>query len=183
MRLFPEIFEKARKKEIHAEITSDTKVLNPFSSIILRFISNGNTLLEKETILKCDNLEECFFCFNQSYTFVILEKLIKENGRERKEKVSIPIQWKCLNWNGSPIFQDDFFDAVHLRGNKLILEKSNYLEVSFFHDIKVEKKKNLFRIAITTKTSGTNPYTKVVYTEQFDIEEQLSSFDLNGGEK
>ena len=172
LKLYPDIFNLAKQKKVIVEIFSDDKVLNPYSTIRLLFKAGKKTLLEKETILKCDNLDECFFCFNQNFTYIILEKVINENGKEKKEKVSIPIVWHCLNWEGKPIFEEQFFEECYIRRNKIVAVRKNFLEISFFENLIVESRKNLFKLNVNKKTF----YVQKLFMEGED-EDVVKFFD------
>jgi len=166
LRIYPEIFELAKKREVEVEIEVDDKVLNPFSTLRLRFKKGNKILLEKETILKCDNLEECFFCFNQTYTYIILEKTVKVEGKERKEKVSIPVKWLCLNWDGIPIFESDFFDEAYIKDNRVLLFKKNQMNIIIFKELRVEGKGNLFRVIHENKVYY---FGNLIAGEEYDL--------------
>lgn len=162
LKLYPDVFNLAKQKKVIVEIFSDDKVLNPYSAIRLLFKRENKILLEKETILKCDNLEECFFCFNQNFTYIILEKVISENGKEKREKVSIPIVWHCLNWEGKPIFEEQFFEETYIRKNKVVAVRKNFLEIAFFERLNVEARTELFKINTDNKTF----YTQKLFLEE-----------------
>jgi len=164
LKIYPDIFNLAKQKRVIVEIFSDDKVLNPYSAIRLLFKTGKKTLLEKETILKCDNLDECFFCFNQNFTYIILEKVVpNEDGKEKKEKVSIPIIWHCLNWEGKPIFEEQYFDECYIRKNKIVAVRKNFLEIIFFNRLNIESSENLFKLNLDNKTSF---YTKKLFLEK-----------------
>jgi len=174
LKIYPDIFRLAKIRKIEVEIFSDDKVLNPFSAIRLLFKAEGKVLLEKETILKCDNLDECFFCFNQNFTYIILEKVVSEKGKEKKEKVSIPIVWHCLNWEGKPIFEEEYFEECFLNWDKILGVRKSLLEILAFNRLSVEEKGNLVKIVADDKRF----FTSKLYIEGIN-EGVVKFFDNN----
>jgi len=130
---------KERKDKIRAEIDTDSKVLNPFSTIIIRFYDKDDLLYEGETILKCDKFAGCFVCFNRDFSIITVEK-----GRE---KVSLPVSWTCLNWEGKPIFEDVYFETVKV-GNLFVGRRKKYTLVYRYTSLEIEEGKGIFRIVL-----------------------------------
>ncbi len=127
-----ELFEilESKKDKIRVEIETKERLLNPFSTLKVRFKENEKTIFETETILKCENLHGCFVCFNKDLTVLSVEK-----GRK---KLSFPIAWKgCLTYLGRPIFEQNFFEIVKVKNGyfygyserKVLIENIEKLEV------------------------------------------------------
>ncbi|MEM4592574.1 MAG: hypothetical protein QW196_04165, partial [Sulfolobales archaeon] len=76
------------------EVESGDIVLNPFTTILLKFYDDGELVKEAETIFKCNVLEGCEFCWTADLSSVVLV-----SGRQRK---TFKTEYKgLLLWNSS----------------------------------------------------------------------------------
>ena len=152
-----DLVDLSKEKKIKAEIYSDSSVLNPFSTLIIRFYEDKELLLEEQTIFKCDYLGNCHFCFTADFSNVVLTK-----GRER---VVIPTKWvNVLTFNHCPVFEEQFYQEIIVRHNHLVAKKENLLLVENFKRLLMEKQEKVYRLVLDNNLS--NP----IFTVQVNLE-------------
>lgn len=133
---------KEKKDKVRVEIDTDTETLNPFSSLHITISVEGEVIYKGDTIFKCNNLAGCFFCFSKDYSMVTLEK--------NREKLSFPASWKCLVWEGKPIFEDKYFERA-IVSNLFIGQKGNYTFITHYNTLEINKGEKLFRIRVDNR--------------------------------
>jgi hypothetical protein len=122
--LLDRVFNSALEgKRVKAYIRADGKVLNSFSTLDITFEIDGEVVGSAQTILKCDIIGSCKYCFTRNYSHIVLIK-------NRIEK-TLDTEWvDVLTWNGEPVFEDDYYTKIVI--------KPEYV-AGFYQDEAVEK--------------------------------------------
>jgi hypothetical protein len=125
--LLDEVFNGLQEgKRVKAYIEADGKVLNPFSTLNITFEVDGEVWGSAQTLLKCDIIGSCKYCFTRNFSHIVLIK-------NRIEK-TVDTKWvNVLTWNGEPVFEENYFNRI--------LVKPEYIACFY-------KEKNMERIVV-----------------------------------
>lgn len=138
------------------EVESGDMVLNPFTTILLRFYDGEELVKEAETIFKCDALEGCEFCWTNDLSSVVLAI-----GRQRK---TFRTEYKgLLLWNSSPILEERFYSKVKVYPSFLIAVKEHATFVKNFKDLLIEERQGLYRLLPDNELSA------VLFTQDLEV--------------
>ncbi|HIQ48820.1 MAG TPA: hypothetical protein EYH58_04195 [Aquifex aeolicus] len=138
-----ELFEilKKKKEKISVEIEAQEKLLTPFSTLKVKFKEGNKILYEVQTILKCENLEGCFVCFNKDLTMLSVEKA--------RNRLNFPLSWKgCLTWQGKPVFEDKFFESIKVKEGYFYGYRKNYTLIERIQKLEVFRSGNVIRLVL-----------------------------------
>lgn len=144
-RVFNSILEGKRVK---AYIRADNKVLNPFSTLDITFEVEGEIVGNAQTLLKCDIIGSCKYCFTRNYSHIVLIK-------NRIEK-TLDTKWvNVLTWNGEPIFEDDYYTKIVIKPEYIACfyqtEDEERLVVYRYNSVSVERKRGLAMVMVLEK--------------------------------
>jgi hypothetical protein len=144
-RVFNSVLEGKRVK---AYIRADNKVLNPFSTLDITFEIDGEVVGSAQTLLKCDIIGSCKYCFTRNYSHIVLIK-------NRIEK-TLDTKWvNVLTWNGEPIFEDDYYTKIIIKPEYVACfyraEDEERFVVYRYSSISVERKGGLAMVMILEK--------------------------------
>jgi hypothetical protein len=147
--LLDRVFTSALEgKRVRAYIRADGKVLNPFSVLDITFEVDGEVLGSAQTLLKCDVIGSCKYCFTRDYSHIVLIK-------NRIEK-TVDTKWvNVLTWNGEPIFEDDYYTKIVIKPEYIACfnqkEDEERLVVYRYNSISVERKGGLAMVMVLEK--------------------------------
>ena len=147
--LLDRVFNSALEgKKVKAYIKADGKVLNPFSTLDIIFEVDGEVVGKAQTLLKCDVLGSCKYCFTRNHSHIVLIK-------NRIEK-TLDTKWvNVLTWNGEPIFEDDYYTKIVIKPEYIVCfhqkEDEERLVVYRYSSISVEKKGGLAMVMVLEK--------------------------------
>ncbi|NAZ24055.1 MAG: hypothetical protein GU346_06355 [Thermocrinis sp.] len=147
--LLDRVFNSALEgKRVRAYIRADEKVLNPFSVLDITFEVDGQVLGSAQTLLKCDVIGSCKYCFTRDYSHIVLIK-------NRIEK-TLDTKWvNVLTWNGVPIFEDDYYAKIVIKPEYIACfhqkEDVERLVVYRYNSISVERKGSLAMVMVLEK--------------------------------
>jgi len=107
--LLDRVFNSAVEgKRVKAYIRADGKVINPFSTLDITFEVDGEVVGSAQTLLKCDIIGSCKYCFTRNYSHIVLIK-------NRIEK-TLDTKWvNVLTWNGEPIFEENYYTKIVIK--------------------------------------------------------------------
>jgi hypothetical protein len=150
-------------KRVKAYIRADGKVLNPFSTLDITFEVDGEVVGSAQTLLKCDIIGSCRYCFTRNYSHMVLIK-------NRIEK-TLDTKWvNVLTWNGEPIFEDCYYNKIVIKPEYITCfhqkEDEEMLVVYRYSSISVERKGGLAMVMVLEKDSIIRYFTE-------DLEVQL----------
>jgi hypothetical protein len=147
--LLDRVFNAALEgKRVRAYIRADGKVLNSFSTLDITFEIDGEVVGSAQTLLKCDILGSCKYCFTKTYSHIVLIK-------NRIEK-TLDTKWvNVLTWNGEPIFEDDYYTRIVIRPEYIACfyqaEGVERLVVYRYSSISVERRGGLAMVMVLEK--------------------------------
>jgi len=147
--LLDRVFNSALEgKRVRAYIRADGKVLNPFSVLDITFEVDGEVLGSAQTLLKCDVIGSCKYCFTRDYSHIVLIK-------NRIEK-TLDTRWvNVLTWNGEPIFEDDYYAKIVIKPEYIACfyqkEDVERLVVYRYNSISVERRGSLAMVMVLEK--------------------------------
>jgi hypothetical protein len=135
-------------RKVRAYIQADGKVLNPFSTLDIAFEVDGEVVGSAQTLLKCDIIGSCKYCFTRNYSHIVLIK-------NRIEKI-LDTKWvNILTWNGEPIFEDDYYTKIIIKPEYVACfhraEDEERLVVYRYSSISVERKGGLAMVTVLEK--------------------------------
>jgi len=137
-------------------VEAGAKVLDPFTSLNLKFYIGEELVKEVETIFKCSILEGCEFCWTSDHSSVVLGK-----GRQRKTLKTV---YKgLLLWNSSPILEERFYSKVKVYPSFLIAVKEHATFVKNFKDLLIEERQGLYRLLPDNELSA------VLFTQDLEV--------------
>ena len=138
LKSLDEIFEYRVEEELRAVIETDDKLLHPYSILKVNLFDGKKKLTSFETIFKCDIWEGCKYCFTND-----LRKLYFEKGRKR---IYADIEWRgCINFRGTPVFEDSFFEKC-LINDKVLLYGRRVLIFNLPDGLELEEESGLVKI-------------------------------------
>jgi len=130
-------------KRVRAYISADKKVLNPFSTLSITFDVEGKTF-SVETLLKCDVLGDCRYCFTRDFRSLVLIK-----GRIEK---TVETRWQnVLCWSGEPVFEEDYFERILITSELLVGEKERTTLLYRYSSILIEEQDGLHKVSIAER--------------------------------
>jgi len=147
--LLDRVFNSALEgKRVRAYIRADGKVLNPFSVLDITFEVDGEVVGSAQTLLKCDVIGSCKYCFTRNHSHIVLIK-------NRIEK-TLDTKWvNVLTWNGEPIFEDDYYAKIVIKPEYIACfyqkEDVERLVVYRYNSISVERKGSLAMVMVLEK--------------------------------
>jgi hypothetical protein len=147
--LLDKVFNSALEgKKVKAYIRADGKVLNPFSTLDITFEVDGEVVGSAQTLLKCDIIGSCKYCFTRNYSHMVLIK-------NRIEK-TLDTRWvNVLTWNGEPIFEDDYYTKIVIKPEYIVCfhqkEEGEKLVVYKYNSISVERRDGLAMVMVLEK--------------------------------
>ena len=147
--LLDRVFNSALEgKRVRAYIRADGKVLNPFSVLDITFEVDGEVVGSAQTLLKCDVIGSCKYCFTRDYSHIVLIK-------NRIEK-TLDTRWvNVLTWNGEPIFEDDYYNKIVIKPEYIACfyqkEDVERLVVYRYNSISVERRGSLAMVMVLEK--------------------------------
>jgi hypothetical protein len=147
--LLDRVFNSALEgKRVRAYIRADGKVLNPFSVLDISFEVDGEVAGSAQTLLKCDIIGSCKYCFTRDYSHIVLIK-------NRIEK-TLDTKWvNVLTWNGEPIFEDDYYAKIVIKPEYIACfyqkEDVERLVVYRYNSISVERRGSLAMVMVLEK--------------------------------
>jgi hypothetical protein len=147
--LLDRVFNSALEgKKVRAYIRADGKVLNPFSVLDITFEVDGEVVGSAQTLLKCDVIGSCKYCFTRDYSHIVLIK-------NRIEK-TLDTRWvNVLTWNGEPIFEDDYYTKIVIKPEYIACfhqkEDVERLVVYRYNSISVERRGSLAMVMVLEK--------------------------------
>ncbi len=147
--LLSRVFNAALEgRKVKAYIRADGKVLNSFSTLDITFEIDGEVVGSAQTILKCDVLGSCKYCFTRNYSHIVLIK-------NRIEK-TLDTEWvNVLTWNGEPIFEDDYYTKIVIKPEYIACfyqgEDKERMVVYRYSSISVERRGNLAMVMVLEK--------------------------------
>jgi hypothetical protein len=147
--LLDRVFNSALEgKRVKAYIRADNKVLNSFSTLDITFEIDGEVVGSAQTLLKCDIIGSCKYCFTRNYSHIVLIK-------NRIEK-TLDTKWvNVLTWNGEPIFEDDYYTKIIIKPEYVACfhraEDEERFVVYRYSSISVERKGGLAMVMILEK--------------------------------
>ncbi len=162
--LLDRVFNSALEgKRVKAYIRADKKVLNPFSTLDISFEIDGEVVGSAQTLLKCDIIGSCKYCFTRNYSHIVLIK-------SRIEK-TLDTKWvNVLNWNGEPIFEDDYYTKIVIKPEYIACfyqaEDVEKMVVYRYSSISVERRGDLAMVMVLEKDRIIRYFTE-------DLEVQL----------
>ncbi|MFZ8826633.1 MAG: hypothetical protein ACO2OT_07365 [Candidatus Caldipriscus sp.] len=135
-------------KKVKAHIKADGKVLNPFSTLDITFEVDGEVLGSAQTLLKCDIIGSCKYCFTRNYSHIVLIK-------NRIEK-TLDTKWvNVLTWNGEPIFEENYYSKIVIKPEYVACfyqgEGVEKLVVYRYSSISVERRGGLAMVIVLEK--------------------------------
>ena len=135
-------------KKVKACIRADNKVLNPFSTLDITFEIDGEVVGSAQTLLKCDIIGSCKYCFTRNYSHIVLIK-------NRIEK-TLDTRWvNVLTWDGEPIFEDDYYTKIVIKPEYIACfhqtEDEERFVVYRYSSISVERKGGLAMVMVLEK--------------------------------
>jgi len=130
------------RKLLRAEVATGDRVLNPLSTIKIRIYKGEELVYENETLARCSSFGGCFLCFTKDYTVITIER----EGR----KLSMPVSWSCLTWEGRPVIENSYFEEVKI-GNFFFGTRGKYTYISKFNELEIYEGEDLFRIVLDSK--------------------------------
>ena len=150
-------------KKVKAYIRADNKVLNPFSTLDITFEIDGEVVGSAQTLLKCDIIGSCKYCFTRNYSHIVLIK-------NRIEK-TLDTRWvNVLTWDGEPIFEDDYYTKIVIKPEYIACfhqtEDEERFVVYRYSSISVERKGGLAMVMVLEKERIIRYFTE-------DLEVQL----------
>jgi len=128
-------------KKVRARIGADGKVLNPFSTLFISFELDGEVLTRVETLLKCDVLGPCRYCFTRNYSNLVLIK-------ERLERVLETVWDGVLCWSGEPIFEENYFESIEVGKELIVGRTTGRMLVLRYRTLEVEWQGVLARVSV-----------------------------------
>jgi len=138
-----DLFEilKKNKGKISVEIETQDRLLKPSSLLKVKFKEGNRILYEVQTVLKCENLEGCYVCFNKDLTMLSIERA--------RNRLNFPLSWKgCLTWKGKPIFEDKFFESIEVKDGYFYGYRRNYTLIERIQKLEVFKSGNVIRLVL-----------------------------------
>jgi len=161
--LLDRVFNSALEgKRVRAYIRADGKVLNPFSVLDITFEVDGEVLGSAQTILKCDVIGSCKYCFTRDYSHMVLIK-------NRIEK-TLDTKWvNVLTWNGEPVFEDDYYTKIVIKPEYIACfyqkEDVERLVVYRYNSISVERRGSLAMVMVLEKDRVIRYFTENLEVE------------------
>jgi hypothetical protein len=162
--LLDRVFNSAVEgKRVKAYIRADGKVLNSFSTLDVTFEIDGEVVGSAQTLLKCDIIGSCKYCFTRNYSHIVLIK-------NRIEK-PLDTEWvNVLTWNGEPVFEDDYYTKIAIKPEYIACfyqkEDEERLVVYRYNSLSVERKGGLAMVMVLEKDRIIRYFTE-------DLEVQL----------
>jgi hypothetical protein len=150
-------------KRVKAYIRADNKVLNPFSTLDITFEIDGEVVGSAQTLLKCDIIGSCKYCFTRNYSHIVLIK-------NRIEK-TLDTKWvNVLTWDGEPIFEDDYYTKIVIKPEYVACfhraEDEERFVVYKYSSISVERRGGIAMVMVLEKERIIRYFTE-------DLEVQL----------
>ncbi len=147
--LLDRVFNSALEgKRVKAYIRADGKVLNSFSTLDIAFEVDGEVVGSAQTLLKCDIIGSCKYCFTRNYSHIVLIK--------RRIEKTLDTKWvDVLTWNGEPIFEDDYYSKIVIKPEYIAGfyqgEGEEKLVVYRYSSIRVERRGSLAMVMVLEK--------------------------------
>jgi hypothetical protein len=150
-------------KKVKAYIRADGRVLNSFSTLDITFEVDGEVVGSAQTLLKCDIIGSCKYCFTRNYSHIVLIK-------SRIEK-TLDTKWvDVLTWNGEPIFEESYYTKIVIKPEYVACfhqkEDEERLVVYRYSSISVEKRGGIAMVMVLEKDRIIRYFTE-------DLEVQL----------